>query len=238
MAVKTPFTPDEIVNILSHYDLGVYTRSEAIEQGTVQSNFLLYTSQGNFVLKYYENGSRESVLFEGHLLAYLARHCYPCPSMLKNTHGACIGEYRAKPYAIFNFLDGSPLQYPNNFQMQQLVRKAAELQILTQDYHSPYASYRWHYDQASCRTLARTKASEIDTQSAYDKFSWLNHELTMIDLPHALPRGICHCDFHFSNLLFQDGELVALLDFDDANHTFLQEENRPFNEFGTKDILR
>jgi Ser/Thr protein kinase RdoA (MazF antagonist) len=33
--------------------------------------------------------------------------------------------------------------------------------------------------------------------------------------------GICHCDFHFSNVLFKDNSFKALLDFDDANYTFL-----------------
>src|SRR5690606_37183506 len=37
----------------------------------------------------------------------------------------------------------------------------------------------------------------------------------------CLPKGICHCDFHFSNVLFNRHRFVALLDFDDANYTFL-----------------
>ena len=48
------------------------------------------------------------------------------------------------------------------------------------------------------------------------------HELANLDLPPALPKGICHCDFNFSNILFQDDTFVALLDFDDANYTFNQ----------------
>jgi Ser/Thr protein kinase RdoA (MazF antagonist) len=43
-----------------------------------------------------------------------------------------------------------------------------------------------------------------------------------LELPPSLPKGICHCDFHFSNVLYKDDTLVALLDFDDANYTFLQ----------------
>ncbi|VAW30279.1 hypothetical protein MNBD_CHLOROFLEXI01-3960 [hydrothermal vent metagenome] len=43
----------------------------------------------------------------------------------------------------------------------------------------------------------------------------------MLDLPDSLPKGICHCDFDFSNLLFQSDQLVAVLDFDDANYTYL-----------------
>ncbi len=85
MAVKTAFEHDDFVKILSHYDLGVYTQSKPIQQGTVQTNFCIQTTQGKFVFRYYENRSRKSVLFESHLLAYLTERHYPCPTPFKNT---------------------------------------------------------------------------------------------------------------------------------------------------------
>lgn len=222
MAVKTPFIHDDFVNILSQYDLGAYTQAEAIQRGTVQTNFFIQTTQGKFVFRYYENRSKESVLFESHLLAYLTEHHYPCPAQFKNTQGTYVGMYRNKPYVIFEFLKGQHIEHPSAHHWQQLVQKAAELQKLTQDYRSRYTPHRWNYDPDLCRTLARTEAMRINTKSAHEKFAWLAHELTTLDLPPSLPKGICHCDFHFSNVLFQEDEFVALLDFDDANYTFLQ----------------
>jgi Ser/Thr protein kinase RdoA (MazF antagonist) len=93
---------------------------------------------------------------------------------------------------------------------------------VTQDFRSRYTPHRWNYDSDLCRTLARAEATRINTKSARDKLAWLVRELTTLDLPSSLPKGICHCDFHFSNVLFQGDELAALLDFDDANYTFLQ----------------
>ncbi|MBN1218685.1 MAG: homoserine kinase [Anaerolineae bacterium] len=222
MAVKTPFTPDDFVAILSQYNLGTYAHSEAIQRGTVQTNYCLQTTQGKFVFRYYETRSRESVLFESDLLAYLTERHYPCPTQVKNTQGGYVGMYRHKPYIIFEFLDGQPLEHPNAHHWQQLIQKAAELQKLTRNYCSPYIRYRWNYDPDLCHTLARAEATRVNTQSAHEKFMWLARELTALDLPPSLPKGICHCDFHFSNVLFQGEELVALLDFDDANYTFLQ----------------
>ncbi len=49
MAVKTPFTQQDFASILSQYDLGTYTQSEAVRQGTVQTNFFIQTTQGKFV---------------------------------------------------------------------------------------------------------------------------------------------------------------------------------------------
>jgi homoserine kinase type II len=221
MAVKTPFSPNDFVTILSHYELGTYIRAEPVAQGTVQTNFFLYTTQGKFVFRYYENRARESVLFESHLLTYLKKHGYPCPAPFKNTQGTPVGLYHHKPYVLFEFIEGHPIDHPNDQHQQQLIQKAAELQNLTRHYRPRYKKYRWNYSVDLCRTLAQAEATKINTPEAQAKLKWLENQLSTLQLPRSLPKGICHCDFHFSNVLFQEDQFVALLDFDDANYTFL-----------------
>jgi homoserine kinase type II len=221
VAVKTPFTPADLAELLSPYDLGTYIRAEPIQQGTVQTNFVVETTQGKFVLRYYENRSRESVLFERDLLLYLLARHYPCPAPIANLQGEYVGVCRAKPYAISEFIEGRHIEHPAGHHRQQLVQKAAELQRLTTDFHSPYTVYRWNYDPDLCRRLASAAATRLNTGSARRKLAWLVNQLAALDLPASLPRGICHCDFHFSNVLFRGDEFVALIDFDDANWTFL-----------------
>lgn len=222
MAIKTKFTPDDFREILSQYDLGIYLYSEAIQQGTVQTNFFLETTKGKFVLRYYENRAKESVLFESHLLSFLVKHGFPCSSQIENIEGSCVNLYRHKPYALFAFMEGQPIENPTDQHKQQLIEKAAQLQKLTMGYYSPYTAHRWNYSPELCQTLAQAAAKRINNREAYSKLAWLTEQLTMLDLPQSIPKGICHCDFHFSNILFKDDELVALLDFDDANYTFLQ----------------
>jgi Ser/Thr protein kinase RdoA (MazF antagonist) len=222
MTVKTTFTRDEFVDILLQHDLGAYIHSETISQGTVQTNYFIQTTQGKFVFRYYENRTNESVLFESHLLAYLKARHYPCPAQIQNKQGEYVGTYRHKPYAIFEFVEGKPIEHPHAHHWQQLIQKAAELQKLTQGFHFPYTTHRWNYDPDLCQSLAHAEVRRNNTETGRKKLTWLTHELTTLDLPSSLPKGICHCDFHFSNVLFQEDKFVALLDFDDANYTFLQ----------------
>jgi len=93
--------------------------------------------------------------------------------------------------------------------------------MLTRSFRSRYAASRWHYVPELCRTLARRQAARIGTSDPIDKLAWVVHVLRSLDLPLPLPRGICHCDFHVSNILFRGGEFAALLDLDDANITFV-----------------
>ena len=222
MVVKTKFTHDDFVEILSMYDLGVLIHCEAITHGTVQTNYTLQTTQGKFVFRYYENRAIESILFESQLLTYLAEREYPCPKQILNSQGAYVGAFYHKPYVMFKFIEGEHIEHPNTHHKQQLIQKAAELQILTNDFHSAYTQYRMNYDPDLCGSLARSESKRINTKNAERKYSWLDQELENLDLPPSLPKGICHCDFHFSNVLYQNGDFVALLDFDDANFTYLQ----------------
>ena len=221
MAVKTPFSQSDFISILAQYDLGTYIDSEPITSGTVQTNFFIQTTRGKFVFRYYENRSRESVLFESHLLAYLKKHRYACPTPFKNLRGSFIGLYRQKPYVLFEFMEGQHIDCPNNHHKQQLIQKVAELHILTRKYRPRYKNHRWNYSVELCRSLAHAEATKINTKTAQEKFAWLDNQLSILQLPVSLPKGICHCDFHFSNVLFQKNQFVALLDFDDANYTFL-----------------
>jgi Ser/Thr protein kinase RdoA (MazF antagonist) len=123
---------------------------------------------------------------------------------------------------LFEFLSGEHIEHPDMHHWRQLIQQAAELQQLTQEFSSPYTPHRINYTPDVCRSLAQAEIRKLKTQNAREKFAWLSDELNTLDLPSSLPKGICHGDFHFSNVLFHNNEFVALLDFDDANQTFLQ----------------
>jgi Ser/Thr protein kinase RdoA (MazF antagonist) len=221
MAVKTQLTQHDFDYILSQYNLGTCTQFEPISQGTVQTNYLIITTQGKSVFRYYENRARESVLFESELLTYLTAMHYPCPAPIPNRHGIRVGTYQRKPFVIFEFLEGHHIQQPTGDHLQQLIQKVAELGILTRDYRPQYWFYRQNYDIEHCRKLAMGKADKLGTQDAHEKFTWLDFQLSSLHLPETLPKGVCHCDFHFSNILFHDDQFVGLIDFDDANFTYV-----------------
>lgn len=221
MAVKTTFSAQEFREILSQYNLGEYQSFTPISHGSVQTNFFLQTTQGTFVFRYYENRSIGSVLFESQLIQYLKDRQYPCPAALKDRRGEAVGVYRDKPYIIFEFVEGEHLEHPDESQKKQLIQRVAQLQNITRDYQPAHKSDRWNYNIECCRSLARQAAQRIDTTNAWEKLTWFEHTLARLQLPESLPKGICHCDFHFSNILFKDGVFAALIDFDDANYTFL-----------------
>lgn len=221
MAVKTIFTKNEIKKIISNYNLDNLVNFSPIIKGTVQTNFMIKTIKGKFVLRYYENRSKNSVLFEINLINYLKKNKFPCPALIPNKSNNFIGIFKNKPYVLFEFIEGKHIEKPNKKQKTQLICKIAELQNLTKDYIPLYKKYRWNYNIKLCKTLAKKEVKKINTKNAREKLKWFKIELKKIIIPKSLPKGICHCDFHFSNVLFKNGEFTALIDFDDANYTYL-----------------
>lgn len=202
--------------------MGAYEDHTTLTAGSVQTNIFVRTISNRYVLRYYEQGrSFNAVLFEVNLLNYLKRRTYPCPAPIRNKRGDYVGMHTTKPYVLFEFLEGEHVQHLNKDQQQQLIKKVAELHTITAQYRPAHTHDRLNYSVETCGRLAEQAARTINTANAREKLQWLKHELSQLDLPSSLPKGVCHCDFHFSNVLFKDDSFAALLDFDDANYTFL-----------------
>ena len=54
MAVYTDVAADELADFLKHYEIGELLSYKGIAEGVENSNFLLHTSRGSFILTLYE----------------------------------------------------------------------------------------------------------------------------------------------------------------------------------------
>ncbi len=222
MAALSNFTSTEVAQLLEDYDLGALRSFRPFTAGGVQTNLLVTTTQGRCVLRYYaRNRSFDSARFETRVTHYLRGRGYPCPAPLRRRRGGFSGVYRGRPYAIFKFLEGRSVPRPNAVQRAQIVQKAAELHLLTRGYRPAGREARWNYNVAFVREQAASRAKAAGTQEAGLKRKWMERELDTLVLPPNLPQGVCHADFAPENVLFEGDTLVGVLDFDDANFTYL-----------------
>jgi Ser/Thr protein kinase RdoA (MazF antagonist) len=102
-----------------------------------------------------------------------------------------------------------------------LIEQVGALAKLTNGYQPAYLTHRWNYNPTLCRELAGEEAQRIGTDEAERKLEWLDGQLDALDLPQRLPMGVCHSDFHYTNVLFEEDKFSGLIDFDDANYTYL-----------------
>jgi homoserine kinase type II len=222
MAMLSSFTSADVAQLLADYDLGAFRGLRRFTAGSVQTNLLVTTTQGRYVLRHYaRNRSFDSARFETRITHYLRGRGYPCPAPLRRWRGGFVGVYREKPYAVFTFLAGQMVRRPNAIQRAQIVRKAAELHLLTRGYRPAGLEARWNYNVAFVREQATSRARAAGAPGAELKRRWIEQELDKLVLPPNLPQGVCHVDLNVSNVLFEGDTLVGVLDFDDANLTYL-----------------
>ncbi|MCB9458567.1 MAG: homoserine kinase [Anaerolineaceae bacterium] len=221
MVATTTFSQVDLIAILDTYNLGVYRTSRPISAGTVQTNYRIETTQGAFVLKYYENRSYESVQFEADVVRLIQAQGFPCADVYPNQHGEYISRHQQKPYMLFEFVEGDSVDAFSPNQLTQVAQLAARLQTLATGFRPETMPHRWNYTPELCLRLAQQKANELDSEMSNAKLRWYEREVTRLELPDALPKGVCHTDFDPSNVLFNGDEVAALLDFDDANYTYL-----------------
>ena len=114
MAVYTDVAADELAEFLGHYEIGELLSYKGIAEGVENSNFLLHTTAGYFILTLYEKRVAKGDLpfFLG-LMAHLASRGISCPQPLKTRGGEALSALAGRPAAIINFLEGIWPRKPN-----------------------------------------------------------------------------------------------------------------------------
>lgn len=220
MTAKTNFTPDQLQQILSGYPVGEFVSFKAFETGADQTNLRIITTNRDVVLRYFEKRTHDYALFEIDLLHYLAEHNYPTAAPIANKQGSYIGEYDGKPFALFEFMHGEHSGNPRDY--LQIAPVLARLNEITRPYQPKTTPDRPAYTVEYCQEQAKLSAARMrDGEIARERLDWLLDELKTISLPDNLPKGVCHCDANPGNFLYVDGRLSAVLDFDQANYTWL-----------------
>ena len=92
MAVYTDVAAEELGAFLAGYDVGELLAYKGIAEGVENSNFLVHTSKGNFILTLYEKRVSVSDLpFFLALMEHLAGRGITCPLPVKNRAGSMLG---------------------------------------------------------------------------------------------------------------------------------------------------
>jgi len=212
MAVYTDVSGEELAAFLADYDLGAMLSLKGIAEGVENSNYLLHTEKGYFILTLYEKRVAEADLpfFIG-LMQHLAARGLNCPQPVKNRRGDALGRLAGRPAAIVTYLDGMWPRRQNAKQCAAVGDADALLHIDGEGFalKRPNAlsieAWRPLYESAASRAdsvhpgLARFIEKEL---------SWLE-----ANWPRGLPQGVIHADLFPDNVFFLGEKLSGLIDF-------------------------
>ena len=212
VAVYTDISDAELRTFLAAYDIGKLVSVIGIAEGVENSNFLLLTDRGRFILTVYEKRvRREDLPFFLGLMRHLSDHDVACPTPVAARDGTVLQDVQGKPAAIVTFLDGV---WPRRLwpeHCQALGLALADLHLAGQDYAGHRAN---DLSVASFRPLFESSAARADEVMA-GLGDALDGEIGALerDWPEGLPAGVIHADLFPDNVFFQDGRVSGVIDF-------------------------
>ena len=212
MAVYTDISDEELAQLLARYDLGEAQTFKGIAEGVENSNFLLETDRGRFILTIYERRvDPEDLPFFLGLMRWLAEHGYPSAAPIRDRAGEMLKTLRGKPAVIVAFLPGLSARRPTVAHCREAGRGLAWLHQasegfpgqrvndLGQDAWGPLFERLKPDAEALKPGLAAVIAADVDMLSR----NW----------PSDLPSGVIHADYFPDNVFFHGQEFAGTIDF-------------------------
>ena len=97
MAVYTEIEDDALINFIADYDIGEVLSCKGIAEGIENSNFIVTTTSGPYILTLYEKRVKiEDLPFFLGLMDHAAAHGIPCPVPLRPKSGDALRELGAR----------------------------------------------------------------------------------------------------------------------------------------------
>ena len=212
MAVYTEVADEELDAFIKSYDIGALTSCKGIAEGVENSNYLLQTEAGRYILTLYEKRvAAKDVPFFLALMEHLASRGLTCPQPVKTRAGEVLGTLCGRPAAIVTFLDGMWIRRPATWHCAALGEALARLHLAGADFPKQRANtlsvggWRPLYD------TCRERADGVQPGLA----AFLAAELAELDRvwPSGLPQGVIHADLFPDNVFFLGDRLSGLIDF-------------------------
>jgi homoserine kinase type II len=212
MAVYTDVAADELAEFLKGYDIGELMSYKGIAEGVENSNFLLHTTNGSFILTLYEKRvASDDLPYFLSLMAHLASRGVSCPQPAKNRNGEVFGALCGRPAAIINFLEGVWPRRPNAGHCAGVGEGLAKMHLAGLDFplfrKNPLSVAGWRplFD------VAAPRADELQPGLR----AFLGAELDHLEArwPKQLPQGVIHADLFPDNVFFLGDRLSGLIDF-------------------------
>ena len=212
MAVYTDVQAEELTAFLAAYDIGELLAYKGISEGVENSNFLVRTSLGYFILTLYEKRVVPADLpfFLG-LMEHLAARKLNCPQPVRNRRGEVLGTLSGRPAAIVTFLDGMWIRRPSATHCAAVGEALARLHLAGADFALRRANA---LSISGWRTLveaAQGRADEVQPGLRHVLCGELSHLERL--WPHDLPQGVIHADLFPDNVFFLHDTLSGLIDF-------------------------
>jgi homoserine kinase type II len=213
MAVYTHVSAEALARFIARYDVGELISVKGIAEGVENSNYLVDTTAGRYILTLYEKRVAAGDLpFFLDLLDHLDAKGQPVPPAIKDRNGQAIQELEGRPACLIRFLPGVSLSHPTAAQAHAAGAAMGAMHAATSDF-LPHRSNTMGAD--TWQPLFERCGRDLDqiAPGLYDDLGFaLDHVLA--NWPDQdLASTVIHADLFPDNVLMQGNRVAGLIDF-------------------------
>jgi homoserine kinase type II len=217
MAIYTKLTRQEIEDHLTNYKLGTLTNFKEIIEGIDNTNLLIETTQGRFILTIFESRiDKNSLPFFINFKIHLAQKGICCPIPIVANSGASIVDLKGKKSTIVTFLNGTSLKAREDGYYDNITPNHC--------YEIGKVLARLHLATADFNMSRENELNPLVLRSLFNKIQYLHRNLRAEILENLdfieknwqsnLPSGASHLDLFPDNVFFdQEEKMSGVIDF-------------------------
>ncbi len=212
MAVYTEVSDDELARFIAGYPLGRLLSYKGIAEGVENTNYMVQTTSGTFVLTIYEKRVDPADLpfFLG-LMEHLSARGVTCPLPVRDKNGNVLNELAGRHAVLITFLEGVWPKRPKVEHCRELGKALARMHIAGESFPLKRANalglsgWRPLFDKFSARSedICSGLHDLITSELRFLEASW----------PKDLPQGVIHADLFPDNVFFVEDRLSGIIDF-------------------------
>ena len=212
MAVYTKISDKDIILINKKFKLGKKIKFQGIKKGIENTNYLLKTEKGKFILTIFEKRVSSSDLpFFMKLMDLLSLKKIICPKPLKDNYGKYLFKIKNKRACIVSFLSGKDknnLTYKNCFEVGKNI---AKMHKATKNFKIKRSNSMGINKLHPLLNSINFKKSKLIL--SYKEFLFNNLKEIKKNWPKKLPSGIIHADLFVDNIFFKNNKFSGFIDF-------------------------
>jgi homoserine kinase type II len=208
MAHYTKLQDHEIQSLAAQYQLEI-TSYQPIEQGAGNSNYLLKSKVGQYILTIFEI-DRLKVVNMCKVLLRLEKRAFPAPRIRNLPDGDPLIVHQGKPVLVKPYIAGEVFDDFNQDQLSQLGTALAELHQISAPQGLP--------DQHGYMKKELPQVLQKRSDHSFSRWMAGRYRQLIRKIPAELPSGLIHGDLFSDNVLFDGKKFKAMLDFEDVCH--------------------
>ena len=212
MAVYTHVSAEALAAFLARYDVGELVSAKGIAEGVENSNYLVDTTGGRFILTLYEKRvSADDLPFFLAMLDHLADRGLPVPRALKDRGGVAIQQLEGRPACLIEFLVGVSISHPTPAQAHAGGAALASMHRALADFAPTRANALGPEGWSALLTRCGADLDRIEPGLA-SRLDVACHEV-LANWPNDLPHSAIHADLFPDNVLMRGDRVTGLIDF-------------------------